>query len=293
MNEIAIDKNLVRKLIDSQFPQWSDLAINTVPRGGWDNRTFRLGKKLLVRLPSDESYVAQVGKEQQWLPFLKERLSTTIPDVVGLGKPEHGYAWPWSIYGWIEGKDAGSDTGTGSTGLAKSVARFIRELHKVETSNAPPPGLHNYFRGAHLKAYDADTKAYAQLLSNDICADTALGIWTGAMDTQWTSEPVWIHGDLEPSNILVREGKLVAVIDFGNCAVGDPACDLVMAWTYFNKQTRECFRSTLDIDSDTWERGRAWALWKALFRMSETMKMRDKEFCTAKRLATGILSAST
>ena len=253
---MLINTNLVRKLIDSQFPQWSDLSIRPVAHGGWDNRTFRLGDDLSVRLPSAESYAPQVGKEQQWLPFLRERLSTNIPEVVALGKPEHGYPLLWSVYRWIEGNIVDSDTDIDTTELAKSIALFIKELHTIETQNGPPPGLHNYFRGAHLQAYDTDTNAYAELLSEDICVDTVLRIWNRALDTQWISDPVWIHGDLEPSNILVLERQLVAVIDFGNCAVGDPACDLVMAWTYFDAQTRKSFQLNLEIDNDTWERGK-------------------------------------
>ena len=284
-----IDTNLVRRLIDSQFPQWSQLSVDAVTPGGWDNRTFRLGNELSVRLPSAESYAPQVGKEQKWLPFLKRKLSTTIPEVVGLGKPEHGYPFPWSVYRWIDGKELKSETCTDPTRLATSIALFIKELHTINTSNGPSPGSHNYFRGAHLQAYDADTKAYAKLLARDICTDNVMSVWNRALNTQWMSEPVWIHGDLEPSNILVLEDQLLAVIDFGNCAIGDPACDLVMAWTYLDEQTRKSFQSNLALDNDTWERGRAWALWKALFRMSGSLETRNKEFCAARNLVNNIL----
>lgn len=290
---MQIDTKLVHKLIDSQFPQWSDLSINPVPRGGHDNRTFKLGSELLVRMPSAESYAPQVAKEQKWLPFLGERLFTAIPDVLGLGRPQHGYPWSWSVYRWIEGYDARAVTETESTELAQSIAQFIKELHNVSTSAAPPPGSHNYFRGGNLQIYDKDTRAYIGLLSKEICADAALSIWAKALKTRWISKPVWIHGDLEASNIIVSERKLVAVIDFGNCAVGDPACDLVMAWTFFNETTRREFRENLDIDSHTWERGRAWALWKALFRMSQSLELRDHNFYAAKRLVSNILTTST
>lgn len=287
-----IDTNLVRKLVDDQFPHWSDLTIHSVARSGWDNRTFRLGNKLSVRIPSAESYASQVCKEQQWLPFLGERLSTQIPCVLGHGKPGHGYPWSWSVYRWIDGEDIEPDTKTDANGLANSIAQFIGELHEVDSSDGPAPGLHNYFRGGNLREYDKDTQEYAGLLANEICSDTALNIWTKALETRWTTSPVWVHGDLEASNILVSGGQLIAVIDFGNCAVGDPACDLVMAWTFFDEKARKNFRSSLTVDNDTWERGRAWALWKALFRMSKSLDSRDEEFGAAKRLVENILSAS-
>ena len=252
-----IDTNLVRKLIDSQFPEWADLPISPVSRSGWDNRSFRLGGELLVRMPSAESYAAQVHKEQRWLPFLGERLSVLIPKVQAFGNPGHGYPWSWSVYGWIGGVDVESEPGTDAIKLAKSVAQFVGELHEVAPAGGPSPGLHNYFRGAALSNYDKDTRTYLELLGKEISADAAVNIWNRALDAHWTSNPVWVHGDLEAPNILVSGGRLVAVIDFGNCAVGDPACDLVMAWTYFDDNSREIFRSNLNLDNDTWVRARA------------------------------------
>lgn len=242
-------------------------------------------------MPSADSYAPQVHKEQQWLPFLGERLSISIPNVQALGKPGHGYPWSWSVYRWIEGEELNQNAITDTIGLAKSIAQFIDELHKVDPSDGPSPGLHNYFRGATLSEYDSDTQTYAGILDKEICVDETLSIWSRAMETRWKSNPVWVHGDLEASNILVSDGRLVAVIDFGNCAVGDPACDLVLAWTYFDDDSRESFRSNLDIDNDTWDRARAWALWKALFRMSSSLELRDEEFYAAKHLVGKILSS--
>jgi len=288
---MIIDTNLVCKLIDSQFPEWSNLPISPVARSGWDNRTFRLGDDFSVRMPSAESYASQVHKEQQWLPYLGERLSVLIPKVLAFGNPGHGYPWSWSVYQWIDGEDVESDSITDTFKLAKSIAQFLGELHQVDPSGGPTPGLHNYYRGATLSEYDRDTQTYVGLLDKEICADAALSIWNQALDTQWTFNPVWVHGDLEASNILVSEGRLVAVIDFGSCAVGDPACDLVMAWTYFDENARDIFRSNLNLDNDTWVRARAWAMWKALFRMSRSLEQRDEEFYSAKHLVDKILSS--
>lgn len=145
-------------------------------RSEWDNRTFRLGKNLSVSMPSAESYASQVCKEQRWLPIIREALSTAVPRAIGLGKPGYGYLWSWSIYRWIEGTDVESATTCDMTELVKSIARFIGELHKLDSSDGPLPGQHNYFRGGDLREYDNDTQAYNDLLSKDICAHEVLNI---------------------------------------------------------------------------------------------------------------------
>lgn len=283
-----INSELVRKLIADQFPQWSELPVNTVQRGGWDNRTFRLGGTRSVRLPSAESYVPQVEKEQQWLPFLGEQLSIAIPEVCALGKPGYGYPWPWSVYKWIEGKDVELAQAS-NMNIALPLAQFINQLHKIAPSDGPAPGTHNYYRGGQLHHYHQDTQSYIKLLDKHIDAATALAVWHEALQSTWSEAPVWVHGDLEASNMLVCNAELAAVIDFGHCAVGDPACDLVMAWTYFDENARKQFCSHLSFDDDTWQRARAWALWKALFRMSQSVDQRDKAFYSAKQLVDHVL----
>ncbi len=285
-----IQPALVRQLIDEQFPQWSKLDIEAVARSGWDNRTFRLGEQLLVRMPSAESYAPQVQKEQRWLPYLANHLSTPIPHVVEQGEPGHGYPWVWSIYEWREGTDVESSSIVEPVKLAQSLSRFLGELHQVDSTDGPQPGLHNFFRGGSLFTYDQDTRAYIRLLSDEVCTEKTLAIWNASLQSSWTSKPVWVHGDLEPSNLLAIDGQLSAVIDFGCCAVGDPACDLVMAWTYFDEHECDIFQSSLCFDDATWNRARAWALWKALFRMSESLKARDDEFKAAKLLVEKIVS---
>ena len=288
-----INTTLVRKLIADQFPQWSDLPIKSVEPGGWDNRTFRLGNAMLVRMPSAENYVSQVDKEQRWLPYLAKHLPIQIPHVLALGEPGHHYPWPWSVYQWIPGEDINQATDYNIGELAISVASFIHELHNVDASLGPTPGAHNYYRGDTLQLYDKDTRAYIAQLAEDIDTDIAIELWSNATATQWSKKPVWIHGDLEASNVLISNTQMNAVIDFGNCAVGDPACDLVMAWTFFNSESRASFQATLNIDAQTWERGMAWALWKALFRMTQSAKFRDDEFHRAKRIAQCLLSEFT
>jgi len=289
-----IDIDLVHQLIKSQFPQWSDLPLHPVKRSGWDNRTFRLGDEYVIRMPSAERYTWQVQKEQTWLPLLAKSLPMAIPCVVAEGRPEFGYLWPWSIYRWIEGEDLNETTHQmlDKNELAGCVGQFLKDLQRQDASGGPVPSQKNFFRGGSLRHYDVDTRLYIESLTDVIPSRIALSIWNQALTTSWHSDPVWVHGDLEPSNILVRENKLVAVIDFGGCAVGDPACDLVMAWTYFDAISRERFRETVNLDKDTWDRGKAWALWKALFRMMNAKDQRSDEYILAKRVVDVICAVS-
>lgn len=262
---IEINLSLVIKLIKQQFPQWSHLAISPVDQGGIDNRTFRLGNELLIRLPSAEVYAAQVEKEQQWLPILAPHLSTTIPTPVAQGSPSKDYPWSWSIYRWIRGESANlvELNPLDQHGIAKQLANFLKELHQISIQNAPPAGAHNYYRGAHPCVYDKETRLSISTLSSDR-ADKATDIWEKALNSQWNKNPVWIHGDFASGNILLKEKRLTAIIDFGCMGIGDPACDLTIAWTFLDKKSREIFKSHLNIDKNTWERARGWALWKAL-----------------------------
>jgi aminoglycoside phosphotransferase (APT) family kinase protein len=126
------------------------------------------------------------------------------------------------------------------------------------------PGPYNFSHREGLTNYDAETRHAIDILKNRIDADAVIEIWKTALTTRWENPPVWVHGDISAGNLLVKEGKLSAVIDFGGLAVGNPACNLVIAWKFFRSKSRETFRAMLPLDAGTWARGRAWALWKAL-----------------------------
>lgn len=259
-----IDITLVKQLVSSQFPRWKDLPISPVKVSGWDNRTFHLGKHMLVRMPSAEEYAVQVDKEHLWLPKLAPFLPFSIPVPLGLGKPEFGYPWNWSIYGWLEGETAVSGYIDNLCDFASKLARFLISLQSIDSYGGPLSGPHNFYRGGSLEVYDTQTRQAISILKDKIDVNLAIDIWETALSTSWNKLPVWIHGDVSPGNLLVLNGKLSAVIDFGMMGVGDPACDLVIAWTFFKGDSREVFRKVLQMDSGTWARGRAWALWKAL-----------------------------
>lgn len=265
---MIIDTELVRRLVAAQFPEWADLPVRPVEPNGRDNRTFRLGDHMSVRLPSAEAYVAQVEKEHRWLPLLRPHLPLPIPTPVAKGVPGAGYPWPWSVYLWLDGQPAAADRITDPIEFARSLADFLVSLHRIDATAGPLPGQHNFYRGGPLEVYDSETRTALSALQGRIDVAAAEKVWTAALSSQWLGQLVWVHGDIATGNLLVKNGKLCAAIDFGCSAVGDPACDLAIAWTDFANQSREAFRATLPLDDNTWARARGWALWKALITAS-------------------------
>jgi aminoglycoside phosphotransferase (APT) family kinase protein len=261
---VQIDDALVRRLVAGQFPQWSELPIHPVTPSGWDNRTFRLGDTMVVRLPSGEHYAEQVAKEQRWLPYLAPSLPLAIPTPLALGRPAEGYSWNWSVYRWLEGEAASSGSIADLSEFASSLGRFLAALQRIDATGGPEPGLHNFHRGAALGIYDGQTRQAIAALEGTIDEDAATAVWEAALTSAWQWAPVWVHGDVSAGNLLVQAGRLSAVIDFGQLGVGDPACDLAIAWTFFDGASRQAFRDALPLDDATWARGRGWALWKVL-----------------------------
>jgi aminoglycoside phosphotransferase (APT) family kinase protein len=268
----VIDERLARRLVDRQFPQWTDLPITRVEQDGWDNRTFRLGDELSIRLPSGDWYALQVEKEQRWLPVLAGRLPLPIPTPVAAGVPGDGYPYPWSVYRWLDGRPATTARIDDLAAFATDLAGFLVALRQVDPTGGPEPGRHNFFRGGPLTTYAEETLAAVDRLGAEIPRDAVLAAWDDAVGAVWRGEPVWFHGDVAAGNLLVREGKLAAVIDFGSSGVGDPACDVVIAWTMLDGPSRDAFRRTLGVDRATWSRGRGWALWKALITLAGALE---------------------
>lgn len=262
---------LVQKLIQTQFPAFASLAIQPVMVQGHDNRTFRLGTDLLVRLPTAHAYALKVPKEQQILPFLAKHLTVPIPTPVAMGMPTPDYPFNFSIYRWIEGESASTlqlDE-QAMVGIAHDLATFLEELHQIDSAGGPPPGLHNWYRGAHVSVYDEQMREQAAALQGVIDTDAALALWQAACATAWHHPPVWIHGDLASGNVLIRNQRLAGIIDFGGTGVGDPACDLTIVWTFLRDKAREIFIEKVSLDGATWLRAKAWALWKATFQLCQ------------------------
>jgi aminoglycoside phosphotransferase (APT) family kinase protein len=286
---LEINAVLVSQLIASQFPQWAHLPIKPVELSGWDNRTFHLGSDMSVRLPSAEGYVAQVEKEHRWLPKLAPHLPLPIPVPLAKGAPGHGYPWPWSVYRWLEGENAMLERITDLSQFAISLAEFLLALQRIDSVDGPPGGEHNFFRGGPLTTYDAETRETIEELAREVDTDVATEVWDVALNANWHGAPVWIHGDVASGNLLIKNGRLCAVIDFGCSSIGDPACDLVMAWTFFSGASREAFKATLGLDQATWARARGWALWKALITLAEYIDSNLEKSAEARRVITEIL----
>lgn len=272
---VVVDADLARRLVAAQFPQWADLPVAGVRLDGWDNRTFRLGAELAVRLPSGEAYALQVDKEQAWLPRLAPHLPLPIPRPVARGVPGEGYPYPWSVYAWLDGEPAAVAPVHDPVGLAAALGRFLAALQRVDAAGGPEPGPHNFFRGGPVSTYAGEAERAVAALGDEIPAGAVRRVLDDALATRWECDPVWVHGDVAAANLLVRDGRLAAVIDFGSAAVGDPACDVVIAWTFLSGTSRDAFRSVVGVDRSTWARGRGWALWKAVITLVGDLERGD------------------
>jgi aminoglycoside phosphotransferase (APT) family kinase protein len=263
-DEVDTDVSLVGRLLAGQFPQWADLPVEPVRSAGTDNALYRLGADMVVRLPRIHWAVGQVEKEQRWLPRLAPHLPLAIPVPLAMGAPAEGYPWHWSVYRWLAGEAATVEPIADLRQAATDLARFIAALQRIDPSGGPPPGPHNSQRGEPLAARDAQTRVAIASLHDMLDAGALTAAWEAALAARaWQGPPVWIHGDLQAGNLLVRQGRLNAVVDFGCLGVGDPACDLQVAWNFLSAETRDVFRTScaaLPVDAATWARGRGWAL---------------------------------
>ncbi|WP_410609253.1 aminoglycoside phosphotransferase family protein [Amycolatopsis sp. lyj-109] len=265
---VGVDADQVRRLVGDQFPHWAGLPVRPVRESGWDNFTFHLGDAMVVRLPSAAEYALAVEKEQRWLPALAPRLPLPIPVPLAAGRPGAGYPFPWSVYRWLDGEPATAAGVADPVRFAGDLAGFVAAVQHVDATDGPRPGKHNWFRGATLRTYDGQARRALTKLGGT--TDGAAALWEAALTAPWDGVDRWFHGDLAPGNLLLRGGELAAVIDFGTCGVGDPACDLAIAWTLLTAEGRRVFRERLSVDDATWARGRGWALWKTLVACTRT-----------------------
>ncbi|MDA1360137.1 aminoglycoside phosphotransferase family protein [Glycomyces luteolus] len=259
---------LVQALVADQFPHWAHLPVAPVPKQGWDNRTFRLGTELSVRLPSGGAYAAAVEKEDRALPALAAHLPLPVPEPVATGAPSERYPHPWSVRRWLEGDTLLDAPDVDRARLAHDLGTVLTVLRAAPTRRGTAAGAHSFYRGCHPSAYADQVQRSLRLLADTVDTKACEAIWDEAMRTVWAGPPVWFHGDIAAGNLLTTGGRLAALIDFGTCGIGDPACDLPIAWTYFTGEDRARFRAAAGLDDGTWARARAWTLWKALIMMS-------------------------
>ncbi|MEU7858607.1 aminoglycoside phosphotransferase family protein [Nonomuraea sp. NPDC049141] len=257
----TINAPLVRRLVDTQFPQWAALPLELLDPAGSDHVIYRLGEQLSVRLPRHAGAVGQAAKELEWLPRLGPRLPLAIPVPVGVGEPDFGYPWRWAVSRWLEGEVATVEALAGSSAAAVALAEFLAALQRFRPEDVQSPEAREDLTGRPLAARDRATRAAIAEVGGVFDTTAMTELWNAAMNAPgWDRPPVWFHGDFHTGNLLTVDGRLGAVIDFGELGIGDPACDLTIAFTLMSAESRAVFRATLGVDDATWTRGRGWAL---------------------------------
>lgn len=257
--EVPIDSDTVRRLIAGQFPHLLDLPVTEVRSTATVNAVYRLGDRLCVRLPRMEQWAQDLDKECHWLPRLAPRLSLQIPRPVAKGHKGGSYPFPWAVFEWIDGQPYSDELVADERQAARDLARFVTELHGIDEPPDAPRGGRK-----PLRDLDAVTRTAITAAAGVIDAGAALAAWQHACaGPVWDGVPTWIHSDLLRPNLLVRDGRLCAVLDFGGAGVGDPATDVIAAWSVFGRRGRETFRQALDVDAATWSRARGIALHQA------------------------------
>lgn len=260
-DELDTDAGLVRSLLAAQFPQWAGRPVQALASAGSDNAIYRLGDDLAVRLPRLPSAAGQVEQELTWLPKFAPHLPLRVPVPLALGEPGEGYPLTWGVYRWLPGQPAFREHLTDLPGAARDLAAFVRALQGLDTAGGPVADPTSGERGAPLLSRDEYTRENIARLPDDLDRAALTSAWEAALQAPvWDDAPVWIHGDLKSDNLLAEEGRLSAVIDFGALRVGDPACELAVAWNWLDPGARRVFREAVACDGATWLRGRGWAL---------------------------------
>ncbi len=258
--EVGIDLDLVRRLVDAQFPRWAHLPLAPAPSVGTVNAIYRLGADMCVRLPRVDWWAGDLENELRWLPTLAPQLPLAVPEPGATGRPAPGFPLPWAIYRWLPGETFTGARVAEETAAADDLARFVAALRRVDPSGAPRSG-----RDRPLLMRERQTRAAIQSLRGVIETDATTAAWERSVAAPaWDGRPTWTHGDLLPPNLLVDHGRLSAVLDFGNLGIGDPAVDVIAAWSVFGEHGRDRFRQALDVDDATWLRARGLALHQAL-----------------------------
>lgn len=261
-DEVQTDPELVRRLLADQFPQWSGLPLALVASYGTDHDIYRLGDELAIRLPRIAWATAQAAKESVWLPRLAPHLPLAVPVPVAMGRPTEGYPFDWSICEWLPGASA-ADALADLAQAAVDLAEFVGALRDADTTGAHPRNTGS--RGSPLVESDVGVRRSIESLGSRVDGSTLTRLWDESVAAPaWAGSETWVHGDLLPGNLLVVDGRLSAVIDFGGLNVGDPACDLQPAWNVFTGSSRDRFRAGLAVDDASWLRGRGWALAQAV-----------------------------
>jgi len=255
VDELRIEEALVRRLLAAQFPRWAELPLRRVEPSGTVNAIFRVGGELAARLPRRDGRTAPGSKELDWMVTLAPLLPVDVPRPVAQGRPSAEYPWFWEIHTWIEGETVPVDE-IDAVEAARDLAALIGAMQQIDPVGAPPG------RGIPLAERDEEIRYWLARFDGDPIVGAE---WERALAAPpWDSPPVWHHGDLDARNWLVRDGRIRGVIDWGSMGVGDPACDVMVAWKLHSRAALEAFRDALPVDEATWERARGWVLSQAI-----------------------------
>lgn len=264
MAELRYDQALVRALLREQHPDLADLELQEVA-GGWDNQQWRLGTELAVRMPRTERAPGLLRTEQKWLPVLAGRLPLPVPVPVRVGEPSDLFAHTWTIVRWVGGEPA-DRTPITRADAAEILAAFLKALHRQAAAEAPASPS----RGIPRNGRQDDFERWLDVIAGNTSAGAAREAWKKAVSAPtWDGAPTWLHADLHPANVVVRNGTLAGVIDFGELGAGDPATDLSAAWTLLPDGAADrFFRTYGNADEATIARARGLAVRCALVLIS-------------------------
>jgi len=255
--ELDVTEHLVRTLLREQHPDLADLPL-TWAGTGWDNALWRIGPDLAARFPVREVAAPLVAREQEWLPVLAPALPVDVPVPVRVGRPSSSYPWAWSVVPWFDAVAAHRTPVAERSAWAVALAEVFVALHRP----APPGAPVNPLRGRPVPLEPVVERLERLALPDGDRVLARFRELAGAPG--WDGPALWLHGDPHPANLLVHDGRLRAVIDFGDVTSGDPASDLSTAWLTFDADGRAAFRDRLGPDEHTWRRAQAWALHMAV-----------------------------